>query len=786
MTKDDGTDREHPSERGHRSTASSTPTAMTPADVGSSSPVSPHSREALEGIINALPGLVSVVDRSFNMLVANHAVVKTFGQGQLEEVLGKKCYRVRKGLEDICPQCGLKQAMETGERVTRLSTPEEEQRMGIVTKAYAIPLVNQDGKVWGGVEVIMDITDISEAEKTIRENERRFRLIIDQAADAVYLSDMTGRIVDVNQRAQEQIGYTREELLEKTVMDLDPHQPTLEACLRGWSDMSIGQSRVFESQHQRKDGLVYPVEVRSSAIELNGEKLILGFVQDISKRKQAEEQLKIIQFGIDHAQIAVFQTNDDGQIRYANERACQSLGYTAEELTSLTVPDIDPALDVGGWRKHRERTRDQDLLTVETRHRRKDGTEFPVEVTINRMLFDDRKLTFSFVRDISDRKRAQAEREQLDAHLQKVQKLESLGALAGGIAHDFNNLLSGVYGFIDLAMEASTEEEVRALLQRSSDTVDRARGLTHQLLTFSKGGSPIKKIQRLFPFVEETARFALSGSSISLRVETPDGPLPCNYDSTQIAQVIDNIVINAKEAMPRGGDLRISATARSFEPGAHPALGPGNYVLLAFEDTGVGMPEELLPRIFDPFFTTKQMGSGLGMATCYSIVKRHEGHIEVTSIPGKGTTVFIYLPASDKSAAEPLSLPVENVVSRGRILVMDDEEVVRDITSAMCRSLGHEVFCTADGDEAVRVFEEETAAGRPFDAVVLDLTVPGGAGGQEALGSIRRFAPDVPVFVSSGYAEDPVMANPTAYGFTGSIRKPFKKSDLARLLGQLD
>ena len=616
-------------------------------------------------------------------------------------------------------------------------------------------------------------------------DESRLRLLIDQAADAVYLSDMQGRIVEVNQRAVDQVGYTREELLQKTVMDLDEDHPTLEQCLGLWSGLKIGEVFSFESRHVKGDGSTFPVEVRASAIEIGGEKLILGFVHDISERKKAEEQLKITQFGIDHAQVAVFQADDDANIYYANEQACRDLGYSLDELKRLTIMDINPTFDLEKWRTHRKKTHARGVVTIETTHRRKDGSEFPVEVTINRMVFKDKRITFSFAKDISERKRSEEERRRFDEHVQKTQKLESLGVLAGGIAHDFNNLLGGIYGYVDLAKEASKDETVSQYLAKALSTIDRARGLTRQLLTFSKGGEPVKQVMPLFPFVEETVRFALSGSRISCRFDVPNELWPCDYDSNQVGQVVDNIVINAHQAMPLGGTLTVEAKNVTLEEREHPALQAGGYVKLSFRDSGVGMPKEMLSRIFDPFFTTKQAGSGLGLATCYSIVKRHNGHIEVASEPGKGATFLVYLPAAagapEPMAAEP-SEPRRALEERGRILIMDDERVIRDTTRAVCRSLGYEAVSTSDGQEVARVFADEGAAGHPFAAVILDLTVPGGTGGGEAIHLIRKIDPDVPVFVSSGYADDPVMANPTQYGFTGSLCKPFTRSELAELL----
>jgi two-component system, cell cycle sensor histidine kinase and response regulator CckA len=377
--------------------------------------------------------------------------------------------------------------------------------------------------------------------------------------------------------------------------------------------------------------------------------------------------------------------------------------------------------------------------------------------------------------DVTKRKKA-------EEAMQNFQKLESLGVLAGGIAHDFNNLLSGIFGYIDLAQSESGEKSVTGYLSKALSTLDRARGLTQQLLTFAKGGAPALETHRLPQFVRETSRFALSGSNVSCAFDIPDSLWPCNIDKNQIGQVIDNIVINAQQAMPLGGTIRISAANISFAENEHLPLKKGDYVRLSFSDSGVGIPKDLLPRIFDPFFTTKTKGHGLGLATCYSIVKRHEGAIEVESEPGIGATFHVYLPASPGSTIESAQSSGLPHKGSGTVLVMDDEDVIRNVVAGMLKKLGYSVECAADGTEALRLIAEREKSGDPFVALILDLTIPGGLGGRETLQELRNRGCRIPAFVASGYAEDPVMARPQDHGFTASICKPFRKSDLAELL----
>ncbi|MHC4872879.1 MAG: PAS domain S-box protein [Planctomycetota bacterium] len=367
---------------------------------------------------------------------------------------------------------------------------------------------------------------------------------------------------------------------------------------------------------------------------------------------------------------------------------------------------------------------------------------------------------------------------------QNSQKLESLGVLAGGIAHDFNNLLGGIFGYIEMAMRKSTEADVTQRLSKAMNTIDRAQSLTSQLLTFAKGGAPVQEISSLFPFVQETAQFTLSGSNVSCNFDVPQDLWVCNFDKNQIGQVVDNLIINAQQAMPDGGTIELTARNVTFAEKEHPTLIKGNYIKLSVKDYGIGMPKEIISKIFDPFYTTKIKGHGLGLATCYSIIDRHDGSIDVDSEPGKGTTFNIYLPASMESASSAKKNAGKTHKGSGTILVMDDEEVIREIISDMLEILGYMVVCKENGKDAVGFFASDLKGNQEIVGMIFDLTVPGGMGGKEAVSEIRKLCSDIPVFVASGYAEDPIMKNPVEHGFTASIGKPFKQSELSEMLGE--
>lgn len=341
-----------------------------------------------------------------------------------------------------------------------------------------------------------------------------------------------------------------------------------------------------------------------------------------------------------------------------------------------------------------------------------------------------------------------------------------------------------MFGFIDLANYESDIDKVKQHLSKAMNAMQRARGLTHQLLTFATGGEPIREIVDLYAFAKEAIPFALSGSNVLCNFTVQENLWVCSFDRNQIGQVLDNIVINAAQAMPGGGVIEISFTNVSISEREHAVLIAGDYVKISIKDTGIGIPEHILPLIFDPFFTTKTKGHGLGLATSYSIVGRHGGCIEVESAPGNGSLFQIYLPASKEqtSPADPASLTLHK--GSGTFVLMDDDPSMMESMEAMLELLGYTVVCTNNGRDAVRFLSSEIDAKRNVAGMIFDLTVPGGMGGKEAIQEVRKISAGTPVFVISGYAEDPIMANPKDYGFTASICKPFTMQELTNILNK--
>jgi signal transduction histidine kinase/ActR/RegA family two-component response regulator len=520
--------------------------------------------------------------------------------------------------------------------------------------------------------------------------------------------------------------------------------------------------------------LIHELEVHQVELELQNEELILA---KSSALVAAEKYAELYDF----APSGYCTLSKEGEIVELNLNGSTMLGKERSRLVNnrlgaFVSDGTKPVFNLFLERIFTSKTRESCEAILSTNDRP------PMYVYLTGIVTGNGEQCYVTMVDITGHKRADEEHRKYEQQLQQTQKLESLGLLAGGIAHDFNNLMGGIFGYIDMAREESKDEKVRLYLSKTMNTIDRARGLTAQLLTFAKGGAPVQKVTSLFPFIQGAAQFALSGSNVSCLFDVAEHLWLCNIDKNQIGQAIENIIINAKQAMPAGGTIEVTARNISQGEQEQSTLAPGNYVKISIKDSGIGIAKELLPLIFDPFYTTKTKGHGLGLATCYSIIKRHGGAIAVESQPCKGSTFHIYLPASAEPVLETTASPVVKHKGSGTIIVMDDEEVMRDTIKHTLKTLGYSVICKNDGRETLESFIQETKAKRAITGLILDLTIPGGMGGKATVEEIRKLNTEIPVFVASGYADDPVMINPADYGFTASLGKPFIKNELEEML----
>jgi PAS domain S-box-containing protein len=551
-------------------------------------------------------------------------------------------------------------------------------------------------------------------------------------------------------------------------------------------DYRTMRDRAFEEINERKhaeeelkkarDVLELRVRERTTDLVTINEQL----KREILERKNAEKALKENEEKyrnlFEESRDAIYITTRDGKFVDVNRAALSLFGYDREEMIGLDAVTIylDPA---DREKFQREIEKKGSVRDYEVRCRRKDGKVMDCLLTSTlRKAADGTVLGYQGIfRDITERKKIEEE-------LLRARKLESVGILAGGIAHDFNNLLTAILGNISLTrMYLKPEGEMYERLENAEKATIRAKDLTRQLLTFSLGGAPVKKKIAIAPLIRDSAGFALTGSNVRCDFYLPSNLLPVEVDEGQVSQVINNLVINACQAMPEGGTIWIRAENVTIRQGDILPLKDGNYIKITIRDQGIGIPEENVEKIFDPYFTTKDNGTGLGLTTAYSIIRNHHGFMTVESQPGVGTTFDIFLPASGKEPLEEKETE-RTVFGTGRVLVVDDEEMVRAVACKILNKIGYEAEFAKDGGEAIEMYKKAMEARAPYDIVIMDLTIPGGMGGKEAMVKLLELDPKVKAVVSSGYSNDPIMAEYRTYGFSGVVAKPYTIKEISEAL----
>ena len=579
-----------------------------------------------------------------------------------------------------------------------------------------------------------------------------------------------------------------------------------EAELRLKSD-TIDIKKLSETEVRK---LVHELQVHQIELDMQNEELWKS-QQELEESRERYSRL------YDFAPVGYFTVDEDGLILQVNLTGAEMLAAERRSLIRKPLSVFIVSEDQDTCFFHRRqvlKTRKKD--TCELRILRKDGTGFcaRLESSVSQDGNGDFNQIRTIFTDITERKKADEKVKRLNESLEqrvaertaelvkvneeivKMQKLESVGLLAGGIAHDFNNYLQGILSNIAMAkIYVDPDNKGYASLRESEKAVIQAKNLTQQLLTFSKGGEPIKSVFPASELIKESVNFALSGSNVGCRFDLPEDLWPIEVDRGQMNQVFSNLLINADHAMPKGGTINIKAENINIEVKDSLPLQAGSYVKIAIGDQGTGISEEDLQKIFDPYFTTKQKGSGLGLSIIYSIIKKHGGFISVESKIGVGTTFHVYLPASQKEILkEPDKIKNEGacpalvegkeapITFKGKILIMDDEDIFRAVTGEHLKLLKYEVEGAGNGTDAIEMYKEAMDSDNPFDAVILDLTVRDGMGGKEALMALLAIDPSVAAVVTSGYSNDKVMANFKEYGFKGVVNKPYEIYELDEAL----
>jgi len=511
----------------------------------------------------------------------------------------------------------------------------------------------------------------------------------------------------------------------------------------------------------------------------------------IKRLKKTEETLRrseaYYRSLIENTSDIIMVIDSEGMICFASPSVGRVLGYLPGELNYRQVWELLHPEDLPKFTEglHTLIRNPDAIFAVEARFRGQDRSWHTLEA-IGKILPDrpEKPAVVINCRDITERQLAEKER-------LRIVKLESLGILAGGIAHDFNNILTAILGNLSLTgMEPYLKNADRARLNEAEKACLRAQALAQRLLTFAVGGAPVKKPADIAKLLTETANLTLCGTNIRCDFHLPEDLWLAKVDEGQINQVINNLLINAQQSMPSGGVIAIRAEnvtvaedAKLALPlGKHIPLPKGEYVKIMITDQGEGIPPEIGDKIFDPYFTTKPQGSGLGLATAYSIIKNHHGYITMESTPGEGSVFLIYLPALRGAITFPEEAPLEPLLGQGRVLIMDDEDIVLNVLSGMLHKIGYEVVSARDGGEAAEKYRAAHRNGRPFAAVILDLTVPGGLGGKETLEILKEIDSQVKVIVSSGYSDNPIMADYDKYGAQGVISKPYRLPELSQVI----
>lgn len=620
-----------------------------------------------------------------------------------------------------------------------------------------------------------------------------FRLLTENSRDVITRHAADGTLLYVSPAVTSLLGYAPEDLWGRSALEFVSVDDA--ALLRAAIIDSLRNGRdefTVEHKLQRKDGEKVWAETRGVLLMSAGNELleIHCSVRDVDDRKKAQAQVSMMQSAIENMSVAVYWMAEDGGFLYVNRAACDSLGYTRDELSNMKLWEIDPDFSAEKWQGQWQRLRELKHDRIETFHRTKDGRKYPVEIMVDHTDIGDREIHWAFARDISLQKSAEEAMNQMEQRLRQAEKMEAIGLLAGGIAHDFNNQLAGLLGYADLLRDEVLEPALIDYVDSIILGIKRASGLTEQLLAFSRRGKYRSVPVNMNIIVKEVGSILRHSidKKIVIRNRLCAGAALTMGDPSQLQNAVLNLAINARDAMPVGGTLTFYTEKLFLDAefcDAQPyVLEPGHYVRVAVADTGVGMSEEVRNHAFEPFFTTKEKGkgTGMGLAAVYGTVKNHKGAVNIYSEIGQGTEVKIFLPAAEQDVVH-VEENTEAVISPRspiNVLLVEDEAVLIEVATAMLNRIGCTVSVCNNGQEAVSTYE---ALWREIDLVILDMVMPI-MNGREAFDAMRQINPAVVAVLASGYSLDGEAQQLLADGVRGFIQKPYRKNDLARIIAE--
>ena len=751
-----------------------------------------ESEELYRKLIETSPDSITLNDMDGKMVMANQAAVEMRGYRNEGELLRKNM------MELIAPQDiekakkGIKETLETEKvRDVEYALLKKDGTTFFADVSVSI-IKDAEGNPNLFMAVVRDITERKSIEKALKESEEQYRMLVETSPDSISVFDLNGNLIMSNPATYEVYGNGEKvELIGESIFNFIQTQDKKRVAKEIEEVIKTGNLKKGDYKIVNKEGKIFFVETSVSLIkDADGvSKGLMAITRDVTKRKKMEndlaaekERLSVTLRSIAESVISV---DIKGNVVFMNEVAEQLTGWAQADAIGKPLRDVLNVVDnknkpIACHEIVKNVIEKGDISCTVTIDEgtliAKDETEKIIAQSCAPIRGEDNNIqgVVLIIRDIT-------EKQKLEKELFRATKLESIGLLAGGIAHDFNNILTGITSSLFMAkMSLEKDTSIYKFILEAEKAAFRASRLTNQLITFAKGGAPIKEIQSIREIIEEAVGFSLSGSNIDCELKLPEDLWTAVIDRGQIDQVITNLIINAEQAMPAGGTITLNAENITIdgtvprETTAYIPLNPGKYIKISVKDEGVGILPEDLESIYDPYFTTKDSGSGLGLTICYSIIRKHNGFIYAKSRLGIGTTFHVYLPVSGKKFKKPEKNEEKvPLTGTGKILVMDDEDVVRITAGQILKTIGYMVEYAKDGHEAIRVYKKAIEKEQPFDAVIMDLTIPGGMGGREAVQKLIEIDPDVRAIVTSGYSNDPIMANFKEHGFSGVISKPY-------------
>lgn len=650
---------------------------------------------------------------------------------------------------------------------------------------YRNTIVSRNGSAVAIRGIARNVTEQKKAAEELKISEERYRSLFHNSIASIFLLDGDLNFIDANKAGIDLLGYPLDTLITMNLQDFILNKKNFQDRFKLLKEKGrLVNDEILLKKHD--DTKIWALSNTTCIEDQTGKLLgILYTIFDITSRRRIEQRLfeekERLSVTLRSIADAVVTTNIFGQIQLYNQAALDLCEFPSEEINGKFFEDVFQIIDEESNKRCTSPV-DEVLKARKVVHYQKNRLLLS-RGKVQKLIFysgapimdsDDQIIGVVLVlRDVTEKMK-------LEEEVLKMRKLDSVGLLAGGIAHDFNNILTAIIGNIFLAKMSlkSDNEEAVQLLHDVERASMEAKKLTQQLLTFSRGGAPIKKTESIKSLIQESINFSLRGSNVRPEYDIDENLWPVHADTGQINQVLSNLVINADQAMPAGGVIDIKAENIVLSDESNTPLKPGKYVKISIEDRGIGISKEYLPKIFDPYFTTKKTGNGLGLASVYSIITKHDGFITIDSEIGKGTAAQFYLPASLKKVVR--KKPSEKILidAKGKILLMDDEAAIRDATGKILKKFGYDVEFAAEGHEALEKYSKAIKTSHPFDLVILDLTIPGGMGGLETIKELLKKDPFTKAIVSSGYSSDPVMANFKKYGFSEVIAKPYNLNEL--------